>query len=114
MCLRSLLLARAGRGLDQRGEQRRVALEVHQRLGVPLHAEIPVAATTPSGDDATARNPRPSRSTAWWWNEFTSSSSTPTISASWDAPSTATVWVGSRPDSFWRCVTEPSVTSGRC
>ena len=46
--------------------------------------------STPSGDQATARSPRPTRSTAWWWKELTSScslpSSPPSAAGALDAP----------------------------
>ena len=46
----------------------------------PASSSMP--STVPSGAHATARRPAPSRSTAWWWNEFTHASSVPRIDAS--------------------------------
>ena len=61
----------------------------------PSSASIP--STVPSGAHATARRPSPSRSTAWWWKEFTRSASAPTARASSEPGSTATSCVTVQP-----------------
>ena len=73
------------RRLDERAEQPRLrALDLVERLGVPLHAEHEPARRRPRSPrpsrrraHATARRPSPSRSTAWWWNELTDTASAP-------------------------------------
>ena len=59
--------AGGGRRAHERGEERRVRRVVDERLGVPLHAHREVlgigldASITPSGDQATACSPVPTR-----------------------------------------------------
>ena len=91
-----------------------------ERLGVPLDGEHErrrrprSPRSVPSGDQATARSPAPSRSTAWWWNELTASAVAPSAAARREPGSTRTSCVVTQPGSVWRCSTVSPTTSGRC
>ena len=109
-CRRAPRTARSAPRDGRRASRRATA---RRARSAPPASSMP--SIVPSGAHATRARPAPSRSTAWWWNEFTASASPPTTAASRE-PGRDPRRRGSADAAriAWRWSTSRPTTSGRC